>query len=537
MSDLFATQTGSWAARSLKERALAYNRVRRFGSLSILVFVALISLFMSNDPVPARAVMVIAVDLIILTWHRWALERGDTRRSTWVTLIEAILATTVGMHLGGGAITTAVIIYAVLILTTALVFLSQTATYLSTALCALAYFAATLLEHLGLWPQINPELQRLYRLHPHLVQANVILVFLMLILFAIILGPAVTALERWNQNLERRVREQTHHLEALLDGSQQLARSLDTARVVQALVEQARHLLQARVIWYRLGENHTIRPDHRLSDEEVSTIPLSESVRAGQLLPSAAMEAPGTVLYRPVQHRERLFGILILQRSEPFSPFEQQMLNTLTQHAATALRNAELYHELEQAYLDTVLALTNAIEAKDHYTEEHSERMVELALAVGRQMGCSPESLEHLRWAAMLHDIGKIGIPEHILRKPGPLTDEERAIIQRHPIIGAEILRPIRRLEPVAALVRSHHERYDGQGYPDGLRGEEIPLEARILTAVDAYISMVDERVYDPARTAEQARAELQRCAGSHFDPQVVEALLQVLDTTNGERA
>ncbi len=133
-------------------------------------------------------------------------------------------------------------------------------------------------------------------------------------------------------------------------------------------------------------------------------------------------------------------------------------------------------------------------------------------------------------WGALLHDIGKIGVPDEILRKAGPLTDEEWELMKRHPELGAEIVAPVKKLVDVAPIIRSHQEKFDGSGYPDGLRGEEIPLGARILAVVDAYGAMTDERVYRKARSHEEALAELRRCAKTHFDPEVVDAFLAVLE-------
>jgi len=153
------------------------------------------------------------------------------------------------------------------------------------------------------------------------------------------------------------------------------------------------------------------------------------------------------------------------------------------------------------------------------------------AQAVARALACSEEEVQRVYWGALLHDIGKIGVPDEILRKAGPLTDEEWELMKRHPELGAEIVAPVENLVDVAPIIRSHQEKYDGSGYPDGLRGEEIPLGARILAVVDAYGAMTDERVYRKARSPEDAVAELRRCAGTHFDPEIVEVFLDVLES------
>jgi HD-GYP domain-containing protein (c-di-GMP phosphodiesterase class II) len=214
---------------------------------------------------------------------------------------------------------------------------------------------------------------------------------------------------------------------------------------------------------------------------------------------------------------------------EPFTPEKLRLARSSGDQTASALLRAELYLELERSYLQTVLALANAVEAKDTYTADHAQGLATLALAVGRELGMSPRELEDLRYGAVLHDIGKIGIPDAILKKPAQLDADEWTRMRQHPALGAQILAPVPRLAGAARMVRHHHERFDGQGYPDGLAGETIPLGARILTVVDSYSAIMDKRVYREARSQEEAVAELRRCAGTQFDPQVVAAFLRLL--------
>ncbi len=228
--------------------------------------------------------------------------------------------------------------------------------------------------------------------------------------------------------------------------------------------------------------------------------------------------------------------LLVARRRQPegeatsFRREEERLLETLAEMAGNALQRAWTHEQLEAAYIETVLALANAMDARDTYTGNHSQRLATWAEATARELGYSEEEIEAIRWGALLHDIGKIGVPDAILRKPGPLNDEERAVIERHPEIGAEIVAPVKRLVHVAPIIRAHQEHWDGNGYPDGLRGEAIPLGARVLAVVDAYGAIIDERPYKKAGSHEEAVAELKRCAGTQFDPQVVEAFLRVLE-------
>lgn len=183
------------------------------------------------------------------------------------------------------------------------------------------------------------------------------------------------------------------------------------------------------------------------------------------------------------------------------------------------------------AEVGTVQALTAAASARDEGTHEHAHRMVMLADATARQLALSDDEIHLVRLGALLHDIGKIGIPDAILHKPGPLTSDEWAIMRRHPEIGQQILTQAGGVfSALASVVVAHHERWDGGGYPAGVKGEAIPLAARILTVIDSYDAMISPRVYKKAMPVSAARAELQRCAGSQYDPHVVEAFLRVLD-------
>ncbi len=222
---------------------------------------------------------------------------------------------------------------------------------------------------------------------------------------------------------------------------------------------------------------------------------------------------------------------------------EKEVFQTFTWQAASALENARLYegqvertlelealhHNLEEAYIQMVLALARATDAKDAYTGDHSERLAALADGVARALGLSEEEVKNIRWAALLHDIGKIGSPDDILCKPGPLTEQEWAVMRQHPVVGEEILLPVERMRGVAKIVRHHQEKWDGTGYPDGLRGEAIPLGARILAVVDAYSAISDERPYKNPSPQAEAESEIKCCAGTQFDPRIVEAFCRLL--------
>jgi len=199
-----------------------------------------------------------------------------------------------------------------------------------------------------------------------------------------------------------------------------------------------------------------------------------------------------------------------------------ELLSAIAGQAKLALTNALSFETLERSFLSTVEALANALEAKDEYTSTHARWIRDMSVMVGEELGLDAAALKRVELGALFHDIGKIGIPSAILSKPGPLTDEEREIIETHPALGEQILAPIDQLEHVRPIVRACHERFDGMGYPDGLAGEAIPLEARIIFVCDAFHAMTTARPYRDALPAEEAHRRLLTAAGSQFDPAVV---------------
>ena len=184
----------------------------------------------------------------------------------------------------------------------------------------------------------------------------------------------------------------------------------------------------------------------------------------------------------------------------------------------------------EESYVATIGALAAVLDAKDRYTEAHSRETAELAVKVGKRLGLQGEQRRLLEYGALLHDIGKIGIPGYILQKPGPLTPEEFAVMREHPVIGERILASVPFLAPLGPIVRAEHERWNGTGYPDGLKGEEIPIEARIIHACDAFHAMASDRAYRKALPPEEIMAEFQKESAQQFDPRVVEVMLQVIE-------
>jgi putative nucleotidyltransferase with HDIG domain len=243
-------------------------------------------------------------------------------------------------------------------------------------------------------------------------------------------------------------------------------------------------------------------------------------------------EFPAELLI-PLNTRGELVGFLIVaskRSTQPYTHDDEVILSTLANQTAVVIENARLYEDLEATFVQTVVTLANAIDIRDTYTSSHSQRIAEWAAEIARILGCSAQEIQAIYWGGLLHDIGKIGIPDAILRKSGKLDESEWEIIRKHTLLGAQLVSPIKKMADVAPIIECSHERYDGSGYPHGLKGEEIPLGARIIGVVDSYSAMRDERSYKKSVSHEEALAELKRNSGILFDPQVVQVFLYVLN-------
>jgi putative nucleotidyltransferase with HDIG domain len=240
---------------------------------------------------------------------------------------------------------------------------------------------------------------------------------------------------------------------------------------------------------------------------------------------------PGSQLSLPIVVAESNWGVLNLEQRARGAFDEEDLLlaHVVAGQIGAAIHRCQLVSELEDAFLTTIGVISDAVELQDSYTASHANEVAELAVRVGERLGVEGAELDRLRYGALLHDVGKIGIPAEILRKPGPLTDEERGRMDEHTAIGARMLERIPFLAPVAPLVRSAHERHDGGGYPDGLAGEQIPRGAMVIATCDAFHAMTSDRTYRKAMSVTAAEAELRDHAGTQFEPSVVEALLDEL--------
>jgi putative nucleotidyltransferase with HDIG domain len=238
-----------------------------------------------------------------------------------------------------------------------------------------------------------------------------------------------------------------------------------------------------------------------------------------------------SIVYAPIIRKGATAGFFFLgsHAVDGISLDDQETATTFASRMGIALEHSRLFCNLEQMSLNIVHVLATAIDAKSPWTKGHSERVAEYSMMIAEKMGLSSNLIERLRMAGLLHDIGKIGTYDILLDKAGKLTEAELALVRQHPDRGCEIIAPIKEFKDILPAVRHHHERWDGTGYPCGLKGEEIPLVARILCVADSFDTMTADRPYRPSIGLENAVQELEYCSGTHFAPEVVEVFLQLI--------
>ncbi|MDX1631766.1 MAG: GAF domain-containing protein, partial [Thermoanaerobaculia bacterium] len=346
---------------------------------------------------------------------------------------------------------------------------------------------------------------------------------------------------------EKRLEEYETLLEIGLD----LASSLDPHQVLTTALEKAEEFCHAESssIWELDDERNElffrlVRGEGALAIETLR-VPLGEGI-VGSVAESGEAEIvqdvasdprwtgepqegfeTRSILTVPLIARGKVVGVLQLLNPTDRRGFEEEDLRRMELFAgplAHALANARLYARQKEIFIDMVTALSEAIEKRDPYTGGHVRRVVLYSLLLGHEMGLGRERLEDLRLAATLHDIGKIGVPDRVLRKPGRLEGEEVELMQRHAADGAEIIERVRSLRHLLPGIRSHHERIDGGGYPDGLTGDELALIPRIIGVADTYDAMTTDRPYRKALSPEEAAAEIEEHAGTQFCPEVAGA-------------
>ena len=352
--------------------------------------------------------------------------------------------------------------------------------------------------------------------------------------------------------LQQRIEE----YESLLEISVELAGTLDIEQVLELAMDRAEKLCRAETssIWeideernelfFRVVRGTAAEEirDRRVAVGEglVGRVALSgrgEIVDDVTADPGWRGELSGTfrtkaVMTVPLKAHARVIGVLQLLnpiRKLTFSSDDMARMRLFAAPLGQAIDNARLYSILKGQFVDTVTALAEAVEKRDPYTGGHVRRVVVYSLLLGFEMGLHHEQLEELRLAATLHDVGKIAVPDDVLRKPAPLDETEAEVMRRHPVDGADIVSRIRELRGILPGVRSHHERLDGKGYPDGLCDSEIPQAARIIAVADTYDAITSSRPYRTAMAPEDGAEEIDRGAGTQFCPEVVAAFQRLM--------
>ncbi|MDH5491906.1 MAG: response regulator, partial [Myxococcales bacterium] len=248
---------------------------------------------------------------------------------------------------------------------------------------------------------------------------------------------------------------------------------------------------------------------------------------------------PRSLIVAPLRMRGRLMGFLCcasLTRGKRFDEGQRKLLTIVANRAAAAIENAKLYEDLKATFRQTIRGLASAIDKMDRYTAGHSERVAAYAEILAIKLGLPEEQVEIVRQSALMHDIGKIGCVLN-LNKPGKLSQEDYEIFKEHPAFGKDILEPITFLHPLIPGVHMHHERWDGAGYPLGLKGQEIPLIARIISVADTYDAMTSDRAYRRALPHEISVSEIHRCSGSQFDPDIAHPFVDVIESRRAQRS
>jgi diguanylate cyclase (GGDEF)-like protein len=365
-------------------------------------------------------------------------------------------------------------------------------------------------------------------------------------LLEVLAGHAAVAVE--NASLYEAARREAESATSLLEFGRELATLVELDDIAARVTELSADIIGSRNTSFFLETDGvlTLQGEYGHSPEAAADLVTQTVPRAAfdadrdpfisepsDYEPAIGRKAPvpgGRYAVAPFSVDGRAGFLAALVEREDFGERELALLDGLAQQAKLAIANASSYEGLERTFVSTVEALANALEANDEYTSTHARWITDLSLRVGRELGLDERALKCLELGALLHDIGKIGIPSDVLSKPGRLTAAERALVQTHPELGERIIAPIDRLQVVRPIVRHCHERWDGRGYPDGIAGEDIPLESRIIFVCDAYHAMTTDRPYRRRLSHREAVRRLADGAGSQFDPHVVEVALRVLE-------
>ncbi|MQY52865.1 MAG: HD domain-containing protein, partial [Firmicutes bacterium] len=265
------------------------------------------------------------------------------------------------------------------------------------------------------------------------------------------------------------------------------------------------------------------------NDQPLLIDDVSKDDRFSKKIDETLTQKTKSLICVPLKVKERTIGVMEVMNKRgdrTFTERDMVLFKPLSAQAAVAIERAKLYEDLEDMYISTVKSLAAAIDAKDPYTRGHSERVTRFAMLIAKELGLDDKTQRDVQLCGLLHDVGKIGVPISVLRKKDKLTDEDWKHIRRHPVLGAEIISPIAQLKELIPNIRHHHERYDGKGYPDKLKGEDIPLISRILAVADTFDALTSERPYRSGLADKAALEEMEVVKGTQLDPACVEVFV-----------
>jgi|CXWL01.1.fsa_nt_gi HD-GYP domain-containing protein (c-di-GMP phosphodiesterase class II) len=378
------------------------------------------------------------------------------------------------------------------------------------------------------------------------------------------LTQAASALNKVKNAVSKQMQRHETQFEALVQIGSTINSSLGLKRVLSDVMDRLIRLMRAERGFLMLRESdgnlkvHVARGlDHVDLDEDqfaVSKTVINRVVETGRLvLTTNAQEDPRfeaqfsvaayhllSILCVPLSIKDQLIGVIYVDNRAHTGVFQQEnfeLISAFANQAALAIHNARLFDELqaskdelEIAYQATLEGWVRALDLRDKETEGHTRRVTALTQTLARGMGLKEDEIVHITRGALLHDIGKMAIPDGILLKPGKLSDDERALIQKHPMYAYEMLSPIKFLLPALDIPYCHHEKWDGTGYPRGLKGDEIPFAARIFAVVDVWDALVSDRPYRKGIQPSEVKKNIRELSGSHFDPRIVDAFLSLDD-------
>jgi len=336
----------------------------------------------------------------------------------------------------------------------------------------------------------------------------------------------------------------------LYDITEKLAASLDPQEVADLIICEANKLIKADKVSLMLINKDTglleVTAEFGEEAKTKMTLKVGEGI-AGHIAHTGKAEILNDVsadsrflvgkrkvssmMCAPLRIKDNIIGVINVSSEEPanYNAEDLKLLSALALQAAAAIENARLYDDLKESFLTAVYTLAETIEKRDPYTGGHTKRVMEYSLAIGQTFGLTDQEMERLRLAAVLHDVGKIGVRDNILLKNGKLDEQEFQEMKRHTIYGEEVLKHIKYFKDIIPGVKHHHERYDGKGYPEGLMGGQIDIIARIIAVGDTFDAMTSDRPYRKALAKTIAYAEIEKNAGSQFDPEVVKAFLKTM--------